>query len=148
MGMSTRKVSLGCLPGYESKSAFKFSYSRLWILYFDRLPIYWCITRFFNIVRLLWWRMCRSEVCLLQTKWHSWRSIEWWTKVLYQVTQSPTHIVPEFKQINQCLHTFLCIFLSRDDDNPHRVNWFRSTAWTGQTFTTHNIEHRTEPISH
>ena len=35
MGMSTRKVSLGCLPGYERKSAFKFSYGRLWILYFD-----------------------------------------------------------------------------------------------------------------
>ena len=44
MGMSTRKVNLGCLPGYERKSAFKFSYGRLWILYFDRLPIYWCIT--------------------------------------------------------------------------------------------------------
>ena len=28
-------------------------------------------------------------------------------------------------------------FLSRDDDNPSRVNYFRSTAWTGQTFTTH-----------
>ena len=41
---NTRKVSLGCLPGYERKAAFKFSCGRLWILYFDRLPIYWCIT--------------------------------------------------------------------------------------------------------
>ena len=31
---------------------------------------------------------------------------------------------------------FLCIFV-QDDDNPRRVNSFRSTAWTGQTFTTH-----------
>ena len=31
---------------------------------------------------------------------------------------------------------YLCIFLSRDDNNPRRVNQFRSTAWTGQTSTT------------
>ena len=28
-------------------------------------------------------------------------------------------------------------FLSGDDDNPRRVNEFRSTAWTGQASTTH-----------
>ena len=28
-------------------------------------------------------------------------------------------------------------FMSRDNDNQRRVNSFRSTAWTGQTFTTH-----------
>ena len=28
-------------------------------------------------------------------------------------------------------------FSSRDDDNPRRGNYFRSTTWTGQTFTTH-----------
>ena len=27
-------------------------------------------------------------------------------------------------------------FLSRDDENPRRVD-YRSTTWTGQTFTTH-----------
>ena len=32
---------------------------------------------------------------------------------------------------------FFYAFLSRDDDNPRRVDKFRSTAWTGQTFTTH-----------
>ena len=30
---------------------------------------------------------------------------------------------------------FIYAFLSRDDDNPRRVNLFR--AWTGETFTTH-----------
>ena len=43
---------------------------------------------------------------------------------------------------------FFYAFTSRDDDNPRRVNLFRSTAWTGETFTTHNnIEHRTEPLA-
>ena len=32
---------------------------------------------------------------------------------------------------------FFCIFLSRDDENPCRVNYFRSTAWARHTFTTH-----------
>ena len=32
---------------------------------------------------------------------------------------------------------FFYAFLTRDDDNPRRVNYFRSTAWTGQTFTKH-----------
>ena len=32
-------------------------------------------------------------------------------------------------------------FLSRDDNNPRRVNSFRSIAWTGQTFTSHTTLH-------
>ena len=35
------------------------------------------------------------------------------------------------------LNFFIYAFLSRDDNNTCRVNKFRSTAWTGQTFTTH-----------
>ena len=39
---------------------------------------------------------------------------------------------------------FFMHVLSRDDDNPRRVNKFRST----DVYDTHNIEHRTEPFSH
>ena len=37
-------------------------------------------------------------------------------------------------QLESNLSSFFNAFLSRDHDNPRRV---RSTAWTGQTFTTH-----------
>ena len=41
---------------------------------------------------------------------------------------------------------FLCIFLSRDDDNYQLIQIY-SVDWT-HVYDTHTIEHRTEPVSH
>ena len=118
---STEATNWGCQHEKLALDAYRvmkenqhFSYCRLWVLYFDRLPIYWGITRFFNSVRLLWWGMCWSEVSLLQTKWHSWRSIELWTKVLYPVGKSlnlPPILCPN-SNTDECLQQkILWLFL-------------------------------------
>ena len=75
-GCQHEKLALDAYQVMKENRHLNFHMVDCGFFYFDRSPIYWCVTRFFNMVRLLWWGMCRGEVSLLRTKWHSWRSIE------------------------------------------------------------------------
>ena len=66
-----------------------------------------------------------------------------------QVIPDPSAL--DHTQTDLLLFLFIFIYacLSRDDNNPSRVNSFRSTTWTGQTFTTYttlNTEQKHLPI--
>ena len=80
---------------------------------------------------------CRVGKCLggklPRGKISGWEIVTW-DVVRWEIVE--WEIVGESVYSSRNLFNILA-FLSRDDDNPSRVNYFRSTAWTGQTTTTH-----------